>query len=550
MTSISPTEVNLKVIGHCVYSAPMTARRIWVFVLVWLLGNAGLAESLIRRSATGEPQTLDPQLWTYGQDGNVAQDLFQGLTTLSADAEVAPGQAQAWTVSADGRTYTFKLRNNLQWSDGKRLTSDDFLWSFRRLFDPKTASPAVALLYAIKNAKPVSFGRLPVDQLGVSAPEPLTLVINLEHPAPYLLDLLVHRAFPVPRHVVERYGRAWTKPENIVSNGPFVFDQWRPGSHLRLVRNPRFHQADSVKLDAIHHVPVEDPKSAVIRYRAGELDIAVTLPSDQIDDLRRQFGDQLRLVRQLGLEYLAFNTQRGPTADRRVRQALSMTIDRELLVARVTRAGEPPAYCLVPRDVANYDDQDCNSFQTLSKAERTAQARELLRQAGFSAAKPLQLRLRVNNSETQRKLALAIMSMWQLIGVQTQLISTEMKSHQMALADGDFDVARAAWYAEDRDPLSFLRLLDARAPALNISRWTNRDYQQALDAADTTADLSVRARLLRQAEDLAMSDYPIAPIHIYVSRRLVAPRVNGWMNNARGLHLNRYLSIRAPDRLP
>lgn len=120
----------------------------------------------------------------------------------------------------------------------------------------------------------------------------------------------------------------------------------------------------------------------------------------------------------------------------------------------------------------------------------------------------------------------------------------------MALADGDFDVARAAWYAEDRDPLSFLRLLDARAPALNISRWTNRDYQQALDAADTTADLSVRARLLRQAEDLAMSEYPIAPIHIYVSRRLVAPRVNGWMNNARGLHLNRYLSIRSPDRLP
>ena len=341
-------------------------------LLTLLLTGVAAAESLVRRAAIGEPQTLDPQLWTYGQDGNIAQDLFQGLTTLDPAANVVPGQAESWSISPDGRTYTFKLRRNLQWSDGRPLTSADFLWSFRRLFDPATASPAVALLYVIRNARDVNRGAKPVTALGVRAPDPHTLMLELEHPAPYLLDLLVHRAFPVPRHVVEKHGRAWTRPQHIVSNGAFVFGEWRPGSHIRLLRNPRFHAADSVRLDAIHHVPIEDPKNAVVRYRAGELDVAVVLPSDQIDELRRNFGTQLRLVTQVGLEYLAFNTRRGATADPRVRRALSMAIDRELIVARITRAGEPAAWCLVPLGVLNYPQRGCADFAAQPQAQRRA----------------------------------------------------------------------------------------------------------------------------------------------------------------------------------
>lgn len=523
------------------WAAPCSAILL-ALSLMWA-GQGAFAETLLRRSATGEPQTLDPQLWTYGQDGNIAQDLFQGLTTLDARANVVPGQAESWDISADGRTYTFKLRERLQWSDGVPLTSADFLWSFRRLFDPTTASPAVSLLYVIRNARDVNRGAKPLQSLGVRAPDPRTLVIELEHPAPYLLDLLVHRAFPVPRHVVEKYGRNWTRPQYIVSNGAFIFGEWRPGSHLRLLRNPRFHSAGSVRLDAIHHVPIEDPKSAVVRYRAGELDVAVTLPSDQIDDLRRNFGRQLRLVTQIGLEYLAFNTRRGATADLRVRRALSMAIDRELIVARITRAGEPPAWCLVPLGVINYPQRGCADFATQAQAQRVAEARRLLVAAGYGPARPLSLRFRVNNSDTQRKIALAVISMWQPLGVRVELIGSEMKAHQLALAQGDFDVARGAWYGEDRDALSFLRLLDGRAPALNISGYSNSQYQQYLDAADATADLGERARFLQQAESLAMREQPIAPIHVYVSRRLVSPRVQGWEDNPRGLHLNRYLSI-------
>ena len=518
---------------------------LWASLIGLSLGFAAYAEanSVVRRSSTGELQTLDPQTWTYGQDGNIAQDLFQGLTTLDPAASTIPGQAKSWTVSPDGKRYTFTLRDNLRWSDGRPLTSEDFLWSFRRLFDPKTAAPAVSLLYVIRNGRAVNTGALPVTALGVSAPNRGTVVVDLEHPAPYLADLLVHRAFPVPRHVIEKHGKQWTRPENIVSNGAFVFGEWRPGSHVRLDRNPRFHDAASVRLDSIYHIPIEDPKTALTRYRAGELDVLVTLPSEQLTDLKASYGSELRLVRQIGLEYLAFNTRRGATADVRVRRALSMAIDRELLVQRVTRAGEPPAYCVVPEGVIHYPRRGCADFASLSGTARLAEARRLLQEAGFGPARPLRLRFRVNNSDTQRRLALAISAMWQPLGVRTELIGAELKAHQVAVAQGDFDVARGAWYGEDRDAISFLRLLDARSSALNISGYSNLQYQRWLDKADSSADLVARAKFLREAESLAMREQPIAPIHVYVSRRLISPRVQGWVDNPRGLHLNRYLSV-------
>lgn len=500
------------------------------------------AEQIVRRSSTGEPQSLDPQIWTYGQDGNIAQDLFQGLTTLDPLANTVPGQAESWTVSDDGRVYRFRLRSDLMWSDGRAITSEDFLWSFRRLFDPKTASPAVSLLYVIRNARDVNTGQKPLAALGVSAPDPRTIVLELAHPAPYLIDLLVHRAFPVPRHVVEKFGREWTRPENIVSNGPFLLDEWRPGSHVRLKKNPRFHAASTVALDAIYHVPVEDPARGVVRYRAGELDVLVTLPSEQIRTLQQDFGPELRLRQQIGLEYLAFNTRRGATADERVRRALSMAIDRQRIVAQITRAGEPAAYCLVPLGVNHYPERGCADFADWSMARRLEEASRLLRAAGFDRNNPLTLRFRVNNSDTQRRIALAVSAMWQPLGVRTQLVGADLKTHQQALQQGDFDVARGVWYGEDRDAMSFLRLLDARSRSLNISGFDDAGYRQLLDRADATVDLAARAIILRDAERLAMQAQAIAPVHIYVSRRLVSPQVRGWQDNPRGLHLNRYLS--------
>lgn len=521
-------------------------RRVCACVAALLLAGASIgvhAEKAVRRSATGEPQTLDPQLWVYGQDGNIAQDLFQGLTTLDAQARVVPGAAQSWTVSEDGRTYTYRVREGLRWSDGRPLTSADFLYSFQRLFDPRTASPSASILFMIRNARAVASGKLSLEALGLRAPGAQAIVIELEHPAPHFNELIVHRAFPVPKHVIERHGREWTRPGRIVSNGAFVLAEWRPNAYVKLVKNAHFHEAASVALDAIYHVPVEDPNAALTRFRAGELDVIVQLPSERIAELRREYGAQLRLVRQVGLEYLAFNTRRPPFGDVRVRRALSMAIDRSVLTGKILQAGEPEAFCLVPKGVLHYPRRGCADFAALGQTERIAQARRLLTAAGFGTARPLTLAISYSSGGANRRLAVAIGAMWQAIGVKVSHRAADMKAHQQAVQQGDFDVARASWYAEARDPATFLELVHARSGAINVSGYRNGEFDRLFEAAERSADLALRAELLRQAEALAMRDQPIAPLYGYVSRRLVSSRIEGWIDNPRGVHLDRYLRL-------
>jgi oligopeptide transport system substrate-binding protein len=502
-------------------------------------------ERVLRRSSIGDPQTLDPQRWTYGQDGNLAQDLFQSLTAVDAAANTIPGQAESWSVSSDGLTYTFRLRPGLVWSDGKPIDSSDFLWSMRRLFDPRTAAPSAALLYVIRNAREVNTGAMALDRLGVRTPDARTVVIELVHPAPWFTEILVHRGFPAPRHVIEKHGDAWTRPGRFVSNGAFVLDEWRPGAHVRLRKNDRFHDARNVGLDAMYHIPIEDPKVALNRFRAGELDIAVSLPSEQLDLLKREFPRELHLVQQIGIEYYAFNTRRAPFDDVRVRRALSMAIEREVLTDKILRGGEPPAWGLVPPGVRDYPRRAQPDFAAWDAPRRQAEARRLLAQAGFDAARPLTVRLRYNNADTQKKIALAVAAMWQRLGVRTELITGDLRSHQQALAQGEFDVARAQWYSENSDAASFLELLDSRARALNVSRYSSAAFDRAMARSNATPDRDARSAAMFEAERIAMADQPIAPLHVYVSRRLISRRVTGWVDNARGVHVNRWLSVTA-----
>ena len=320
--------------------------------------------------------------------------------------------------------------------------------------------------------------------------------------------------------------------------------EWRVGSYVKLLRNPRFHEAALVKLDAVYHIPVEDPSAALRRYRAGELDVAVSLPSEQMDQLRAEYGSQLHRVQQIGLEYYVFNVRRAPFNDVRVRRALSMAIERPVIGEKILKAGEPAAYCLVPPGVVNYPLGGCADFAPWPHQRCIAEARRLLAQAGFGRQNPLLVHLRYNNAATQRKIAVAVASMWQVLGVRTELVTADLKVHQQALAQGDFDVARAQWYAEDRDPASFLELLATRASALNVSGWSDARYDQLVESAEHATDLVKRAAIMRQAEALAMQSQAAAPLYYYVSRRLISPRVQGWIDNPRGVNVNRYLSLK------
>ncbi len=347
------------------------------------------------------------------------------------------------------------------------------------------------------------------------------VVIELVHPAPYLLDLLVHRAFPVPRHVVEKWGREWTRAGRIVSNGAFVLGEWRPGSHVKLVRNPAFHEASTVKLDAVYHVPVEDPKArrCAAFGRASSTSWS-RCPRSRSSPSRRDFGSQLHLVQQIGLEYLAFNTRRPPFSDARVRRALSMAIDRELLTKRILRAGEPAAYCLVPPGVDQYPNPGCADFSSWPQPRRLDVARRLLAAAGYGpGGRALALRYALQQfRHAAPKMALAVSAMWQPLGVRTELRDRGHEGAPAGARAGGFRRgARVLVCGGSRSGLVPRRCSTAAPAALNLSGMPIRPTTPCSIGARRFRTTSCSAPLLAEAEAPGHAAQPIAPLYYYVS---------------------------------
>ena len=286
---------------------------LWVLLLtmlasqwsVWAFG----AERIFHRVGTDDPATIDPHKVSLPGEQLVVLDLFMSLTTPGMTGRPIAGSAESWTLSADGRTYDFKLRSNLKWSDGQRITSEDWVYSFRRMLDPTTAFPLASRLFPIRNARAVAMGKLPVSALGVAAPDARTVRIELENPTPYFTDVIAAAAMPVQRHVIEKHGNEWLRPENFVSNGPFVLQEWRPNAYVRARANPHFWGADNLKLDGVVHYPLGNPGTLVRRFNAGELDLVMVVPPERTEELRSQHGESLRLGRGIANEVIVFITR-------------------------------------------------------------------------------------------------------------------------------------------------------------------------------------------------------------------------------------------------
>jgi oligopeptide transport system substrate-binding protein len=503
-----------------------------------------LADDTIRRAGIGEPETLDPHLWVDGWAGNIVQDLFLGLTTLDADARVIPGAAESWDVSPDGRTYTFHLREGLRWSDGVAMDSQDFLWSFRRIMDPATAAPAASLLYMIENGADVNRGSKPVEALGVRAPDARTLVIQLVAPTPYFPELIVHRGFPAPRHVIERHGIAWARPGTLVSNDAFVLDGWVPNAYVRLRRNPAFYDIENVRIDVIEHIPVENQSTGLRMYRAGEIDIVVSIPAAQFQWAKESYADQFHVMPALGLDYYIFNVTRPPFDDARVRRALSIAINRRALTERVLGTGEVPAFGLMPPGIENYPDPARMDFADVPMDERIETARSLLADAGFGPGQPLEFSLRYNTNEMHRRVAVAMAAMWRTLNVRVRLENSENKVLVSDIRAGNFDIARSSWFAEVRDPMTYLELLYSKSGPINQSGYANAEYDALIEKAQMEADLDIRADFMRRAESIGLRDQALLPLNFYVSKRLISPRVGGLNPNVRGIHVGRYFYLR------
>lgn len=502
------------------------------------------AEMAVHRGNRGEPETLDPHRTANGWEVSIATELFMGLTAMGAGGELLPGMAERWDVSEDGLTYTWYLRPDMTWSDGAPFTAADFEYSFHRLFDPTTASPFASLLYAIKNAQSVNIGAVQPDMLGVNAKDDLTLIMSLEHPAPYLPHLLSHRGLPVPRHVVEAVGERWARPGTLVGNGAFTLAEWVPQTHVRLNRNAQFFDAAAVQLDALYFRPTENLNTALNQFRAGTLDVLPSLPFDRLQWAQENMPQALRTHSSMGVEYLVFNLDRPPFDDMRVRQALSMTITRLVLTQSFLKGGEIDAYSLVHPDVMG----DLGSYRPPllqgSGAARLKRAQTLLNEAGYDWDNPLKVTLRFNNQDIIAATMDVVARMWSRLFIDVELVGSDTPTLYADMRSGNFDVSRAAWYPEAIDPSAFLYLLRSTSGPMNQSNYSNPEFDALLDRADWETDPAKRLALYRQAEEIAAIDQPVAPLFYYMYRMLVAPRVQGWVDYNRNIHPGRFLSVR------
>ncbi|MHA1189432.1 MAG: peptide ABC transporter substrate-binding protein [Alphaproteobacteria bacterium] len=492
----------------------------------------------------GDPTSLDPHKVSGDWENRIVGDMIEGLVAEDADAKAIPGQAESWTISDDGLVYTFNLRADAVWSDGTPVSADDFVYAFQRLMDPETAAKYSFLQYPIKNAEAINTGDMTdVGALGVRAVDARTLEITLENPTPYFLTALTHyTAYPVPKHVVEAKGAEWVKIENIVVNGPYKPTEWLPGSHVKMVKNDKYYDHDALKIDEVIYYVLEDESAALKRYRAGEFDILTEFPTDQFEWMEKNLPGQAHVAPFLGLYYYIFNHNKPPLNDKRVRQALSMAINREVIGPQVLGTGEKAAYSWVVPGMDNYGDPYLASWRDLPYGDKVAKAKALLTEAGFGPDNPLKLQLRYNTNENHKRIAVAIAAMWKGLGIEIELFNTEVKVHYSDLNENNFDgIARAGWLADYNDPVNFLELLKG-GNKYNYGRWTNSKFNEFLDMAAKESDLTKRAGLLYEAEKIAMDETAAAPIYYYISRNVVSPKVSGFVDNAKDIHRTRWLT--------
>jgi len=497
----------------------------------------------LRRAVGGEPVSLDPGQAADSFSYEVLRDLYEGLVAESADGELQPGVAASWSVDSTGTEYSFHLRNTAKWSNGARVRAEEFVTAWRRIVDPKQASPDADLLRPIAHAAEIIGGRLPATELGAYAVGDDILVVHLSQPAPYFTQLLTHSAtFPI---FSEEAARARSSSKWI-SNGPYVLSTWIPGAGITLRRNTYYWDRSNTKISEVEYVPISDENSELNRYRAGQLDITQTVPASALPLIRKEYPRELLVAPFLGTAYYAINLHSTTFASNlELRQALAMSIDRHALEATILVFGQTPAYGFVPPGTWNYESQSW-AWKDLPDAVRIAEARDLYRKAGYSNSNPLHLRLLMNASPAIRKMAIAITTMWrETLGVQTELTDEEYRVFLDSRKDtARWEIVRLGWVADYNDAGNFLDIFRTGSPG-NDPSYSNAEFDYLLDTAAATSDAANRKEILEHAERLMLSDYPIIPIYFYSSKRLIKPYVKGARTNPLNRLYSKHLSLLA-----
>ena len=507
-----------------------------------MTATGAVAESVWNRGANGDVQSLDPHKTSTVEEANIIRDLFLGLVAQDKDANLIPGAAESWKVSDDGKVYTFKMRTGAKWSDGSPVTAGDFVYSWRRVVDPATGSEYASMAFPILNAEEINGGKAKAEDLGAKAIDDNTLEVTLKGPTPYFLEMLTHQAmYPVSKANVDKFGADFVKAGNLVSNGSFTLLENVPNDHIKLVKNPSFYDAANVKLDVVNYIPTEDRAAGIKRFEAGEVDSMNDMPTEQLADLKAKFGDQIHLTPELGTYYYIFKSQKAPWNNPKLRNAISMVIDREQLAEKVWQNSMIPAYSLVPPGVKGYE-TSVMEYAEMPQLDREDAAKKVFTELGIGPDKPMKLELRYNTSENHKNTAVAFQEMLKPFGFDVTLINTDGKTHYSYLEQhGQFDVARAGWIADFKDPVTFLNLAKT-GDGNNYGEYSNKDFDALMDKAAVEADPAARMKELSQAEAIMIKDLPILPLLYYGNHNVVSSKLHGFDDNVMDVHPSRFVS--------
>ena len=519
----------------------------FLVIFLWFLPPLSQAQSAIPQILNlgngGEPKDLDPHVVTGVPEAHILMNLLEGL--VSKDPKTLapiPGVAETWKISKDGKTYTFNLRKNAKWSNGDPVTAQDFIYSWVRLIKAETASEYAYQAYYIKNGKAFNEGKISdVNRLGIKAKDNYTLELQLENPTPFFLSLLFHHSlYPVHRATLEKYGARWTRAENFVGNGAFVLEKWEINRVISVKPNPFYWDKNIVKLTQANFFPIDKHETEEKMFRAHSLHSVDDLPLEKLPLWQKDTTGVFKTHPYLGTYFYWFNCTKAPLNNKKVRQALTLAIDRDRIVRLVTRGGQVPATMFTPPGTGG--------FQPVARLPKDggqiAKAKLLLAEAGFPNGKGLPtIELLYNTSDNHKKIAEAIQQMWkEALGIEASLFNQEWKVYLDNQQTKNYMVSRAGWIADYNDPNTFLDMF-VTGGGNNHAGYANKAYDDLIEAAKKERNTKKRFAIFQKAEDILLEDVPVLPIYIYARNYLLSKDVQGWYPNIEDIHPLKYISI-------
>lgn len=488
-----------------------------------------------------EAAAIDPAMIEDGNSERVGYDLFSALVSFDQAGNLIPGLAESWTISPDEKTYTFHLRNGIKFSDGSAITANDVVFSWQRLANPKIGSPYSMYMKKLKNGSDVVSGKLALDQLGIKAIDDKTVEVELNSPEPAFISMcsLVNLSI-VSKKNIDTFGANWTTPNNLVTSGAYHIKEWVVNGYMLVNKNPYYYDANAVKIENIKFFPIVDANDSLNQYKAGDIDITWSIPTNQYANLKQQFGSQLHVNLAEAMIYLDLNMKLKKYSDApKLRQALSMAVDREALTNDILKQGQQPLYSFVTPTIEQSKFAGLDySWAKLSRESQNITARQMLQQAGYTSQHPLSVNILYSNSEINKKVVLAVAAMWKSTfgnAVTVTTTTNDWKSFLAARKSGNYDVERTGWLPSYNYIDNYLVLFTCNSPQ-NTSRYCNPKIDEMLNTAKNSSPED-RVKIIRNALTIAQNDYFIIPLFQNTKSQLINPTVKGYDENHNHLGL-------------